>query len=94
MARTLEFDPEITLNKAMQYFWLHGYEAGNTRDLAGFMGISKGSFYDTYGSKKAVYLAALNSYLEQEYEQLAQMLQTTLATGDLLPALFDNVSHR
>ena len=30
----------------------------------------------------------LNSYLEQEYKQLAQMLHTTPATGDLLPALF------
>jgi TetR/AcrR family transcriptional repressor of nem operon len=94
MARTLEFDPDLALSKAMEYFWLHGYDAGNMRDLAGFMGISKGSFYNTYGSKKEVYLAALNNYLEQEYQLLAQMLLETPAPDQLLPALFANVTER
>ncbi len=94
MARTLEFDPEAALNRAMEYFWLHGYDAGNMRDLATFMGISKGSFYNTYGSKKAVYLAALNSYLEGEYQLLAQMLSETPPADDLLPALFANATDR
>lgn len=94
MARTLEFDPELALSRAMEYFWLHGYDAANMRDLASFMGISKGSFYNTYGSKKDVYLAALNSYLEQEYRLLAQMLVETPPVDELLPALFANVSER
>ncbi|UCG23256.1 MAG: TetR/AcrR family transcriptional regulator [Chloroflexota bacterium] len=94
MARTLEFDPEAALNKAMEYFWLHGYDAGNMRDLASFMGISKGSFYNTYGSKKEVYLAALNSYLEGDYQLLAQMLAQTPPAAELLPALFANVTAR
>ena len=94
MARTLEFDPEAALNKATEYFWLHGYDAGNMRDLAAFMGISKGSFYNTYGSKMEVYLAALDSYLEQEYQLLAQMLASTPPVDELLPALFANVTER
>lgn len=94
MARTLEFDPEAALNRAMEYFWLHGYNGGNIRELAGFMGISKGSFYNTYGSKHDVYLAALNSYLEQEYDLLAQMLVGTPPADQLLPALFANVGER
>jgi TetR/AcrR family transcriptional repressor of nem operon len=94
MARTLEFDPELALTKAMEYFWLHGYDAGNMRELASFMGISKGSFYNTYGSKKEVYLAALNSYLEQEYDLLAKMLATAPPVDELLPALFANVTAR
>ena len=93
MARTLEFDPDLALDKAMEYFWLHGYDAGNMRDLANFMGISKGSFYNTYGSKKDVYLAALNSYLEQEFHVLSQMLVGTPPVDQLLPALFDSVSE-
>ena len=94
MARTLEFDPELALSKAMEYFWLHGYDAGNMRDLASFMGISKGSFYNTYGSKKDVYLAALNSYMAQDYQLLAQILSETPPVDELLPALFANVSER
>jgi TetR/AcrR family transcriptional repressor of nem operon len=78
----------------MTYFWQHGYDAGNMRDLARFMGISKSSFYNTYGSKKEVYLAVLNSYLEQDYQQLAETLAGTPPKDELLKALFASVSER
>ena len=51
MPRTLEFNPDHALQKAMTYFWQHGYEATHMRDLADYMGISKSSFYNTYGDK-------------------------------------------
>jgi TetR/AcrR family transcriptional repressor of nem operon len=94
MARTLEFDPDRALSRAMDYFWLHGYEATHIRDLAEYMGISKSSFYNTYGDKHKVYIVALSNYLEQEYFLLEGLLETNSPPDQLLPALFSNVSDR
>ena len=94
MPRTLEFNPDHALQKAMTYFWRHGYEGTHMRDLADYMGISKSSFYNTYGDKHQVYISALNSYLEQEYAELNRLLESDPPPDVLLPALFFNVSAR
>ena len=94
MPRTLEFNPDDALQKAVTYFWQHGYEGTHMRDLADYMGISKSSFYNTYGDKHQVYISALNAYLEQEYAELKKLLQTDPPPDVLLPALFFNVSAR
>lgn len=94
MPRSLEFDPDLALNRAMTYFWRHGYEGTHMRDLADYMGISKSSFYNTYGDKHQVYISALNAYLDQEYAELNNLLETNPPPDVLLPALFFNVSAR
>jgi TetR/AcrR family transcriptional repressor of nem operon len=94
MARTLEFDPDRALSRAMDYFWLHGYEASHIRDLAEYMGISKSSFYNTYGDKHRVYIVALSKYLEQEYLLLERLLEPNPPPDQLLPTLFSEVSER
>jgi len=58
-----QFDIETALEKAGETFWTNGYQATSMRDLMNVMGIQKGSFYDTYGSKKEAYLMALDQYI-------------------------------
>ena len=62
MARTKEFRPEEALDAAVQLFWCRGYEATSMRDLLDGMGIGRGSFYDTFGDKHALFLAALDRF--------------------------------
>jgi TetR/AcrR family transcriptional repressor of nem operon len=62
MARTLEFDVENALGKAMQLFWKSGYAGTSLRDLLKSMGIGEGSFYNTLKSKKHAYLESLKRY--------------------------------
>ncbi len=62
MARRKEFDPDKALEKAMRLFWLRGYEETSIQDLCDHMGIKKGSLYDTFGSKRSLFLASLDRY--------------------------------
>lgn len=72
-----QFDVDETLEKAGQAFWSEGYEATSMSDLLEAMGIQKGSFYNTYGSKYEVYLRSLEQYASTRLADLEQ-----LTTGD------------
>ncbi|MFI8849914.1 TetR/AcrR family transcriptional regulator [Streptomyces sp. 891-h] len=63
MARTKEFDPDAALDAAMRLFWRKGYEGTSTSDLTNELGIARASLYGTFGSKHALYLAALDRFL-------------------------------
>ncbi|VAX00052.1 Transcriptional regulator, AcrR family [hydrothermal vent metagenome] len=78
MARKIEFDRDEVLDKAMNLFWAKGYEATSLTELEQGLGINKFSIYNTFGNKRALYLASLARYEEQMFSQLL----TTLA-GDV-----------
>lgn len=75
MARTKEFNPEEALEAAMELFWRRGYEATSMRDLLEGMGIGRGSFYDTFGDKRALFLAALDRFEESRTTWAIEVLQ-------------------
>ncbi|HEX6345001.1 TetR/AcrR family transcriptional regulator [Umezawaea sp.] len=62
MARTREFDTEAVVSRAMDLFWLRGYEATSVRDLTRHLGIGQGSLYAAFGDKDGLYRAALEHY--------------------------------
>ena len=62
MARPREFSKDEALEKAMQEFWAKGYRATSLSDLTRAMGLSKSSFYDAFGSKRALFLSAIDHY--------------------------------
>jgi len=64
MARPREFDETEALDRAMVVFWKKGYQNTSLDDLLDAMGIQRGSFYNTFGSKKETYLRALDRYIE------------------------------
>src|SRR5437764_9444732 len=65
MGRPREFDENIALDRAVNRFWERGFEATSVRDLAAEMGISCTSLYNAFGDKRAVFLAALERYLDR-----------------------------
>lgn len=62
MARIKAFDPDEALERSMQAFWAHGYEATSTQDLERALGINRSSMYATFGSKSELYAKALERY--------------------------------
>ena len=62
MARPKEFQHDVVLDRAMRAFWSRGYEATSIQHLVDRMGIQRGSLYDTFGDKRALFFAAIDRY--------------------------------
>jgi TetR/AcrR family transcriptional regulator, transcriptional repressor for nem operon len=78
MARPREFDETAALDAAVACFWQRGYEATSVRDLAGKMGISAPSLYNAYGDKHALFVQALERYLDRSMRARIRRLEESL----------------
>ena len=76
MSRKKEFDPDQVVEKAIQIFWDRGYENTSMQDLLTFLGIGRGSFYDTFSSKHHLFLLALKGYSREQLQGLKALLET------------------
>jgi len=88
MARPREFDTDDVLEKAMQAFWSGGYEATSLAELTRAMGISKSSFYETFGSKRELFLATIERYGETAAERTVGVLETSAWAKGAITAVF------
>jgi TetR/AcrR family transcriptional repressor of nem operon len=70
MTRQREFDRELVLQRAMDHFWEHGYEATSLRDLLDAMQIGRQSLYDTFGDKHTLFLTCLEHYRQMAVRTL------------------------
>lgn len=60
--RPAGFVREQAIDAAMHVFWKHGFPSVSTSDLAAAMSIQRSSFYNSFGSRVAVFLEALRRY--------------------------------
>jgi len=78
MAGVRQFDEQEVIAVALDVFWRKGLHDATMQDLAAATGIQRGSLYNAYGDKEAIFLRAFDRYA-------AQFLQTAanaLAQGD------------
>lgn len=78
MARPREFDETAALEAALGCFWDRGYEATSVRDLAESMGLSAPSLYNAYGDKRALFVQALEHYLDHSMRERIERLERSL----------------
>ena len=62
--RNKEFKHDVALKKAMHLFWQKGYENTSLKELLKEMGILNGSFYNSFGNKKSLFIDILKFYDE------------------------------
>ncbi len=72
MARNIEFNEELAIQKAMQVFWKKGYNATSLRDLTDAMQINSSSLYNTIGDKQELFVRCVQHYTnlrKQDWEK-------------------------
>ncbi|PKO40546.1 MAG: TetR/AcrR family transcriptional regulator [Betaproteobacteria bacterium HGW-Betaproteobacteria-3] len=65
LGRPIEFNPDHVVNAAMQAFWSKGYEATSLTDLLAATGLSKSSFYQSFGGKQQMFGRCITTYVDQ-----------------------------
>ncbi|WP_067483280.1 TetR/AcrR family transcriptional regulator [Actinomadura hibisca] len=75
MGRPKQFDPDTAVEQAMQVFWSKGYAATTPQDLVDALGIGKGSLYNAFGSKHALFERALQRYRDSQAIALIHVLE-------------------
>jgi TetR/AcrR family transcriptional regulator, transcriptional repressor for nem operon len=86
--RPREFDHDDVLRIAFEQFWRKGVRGTSLSDIARDAGVQRGSLYNAFGSKEALFLCAYERYAG-EY---LRALQRALGSGTLrkrLTAFFD-----
>jgi len=64
MPRNKTYSDDLVLEKAMNVFWVHGYESTSVRLLEKEMGINQFSIYSSFNNKKNLFVNALRKYRE------------------------------
>jgi len=69
VGRPREFDEGAALEAAMDAFWQKGYEATSMADLCSCTGLHKGSLYQAFGDKHALFMRSLHHYADTEFKE-------------------------
>jgi len=77
MGRPRLFDLDSAIGSALEVFWKHGYAATTPAELLDAIGVGKGSFYNAFESKHAVFEQALERYGDDRVTGLARALSGT-----------------
>lgn len=83
-----QFDIEEALERAKETFWAQGYEATSMDLLLKRMGINRGSFYDTFQSKRDVLIKALRQYDARNRISLLRAVAEGKSPREAIAAVF------
>lgn len=84
MARNIEFDEDIAIQKAMAVFWKNGFGGTTIRDLTEAMDINSSSLYNTIGDKHQLFVKCISNYTQKGWLQQVYILNLNLLYKRLL----------
>lgn len=65
MARPQLFDRQTVLSQALEVFWQKGYDGASIQDLVDATGLNRGSLYNSFGDKDALFAEVMKLYRSQ-----------------------------
>lgn len=65
MPRTPEFDADVVMSAALETFWARGYNRSSMQILLDATGLNRGSLYNSFGDKEALFRSCLDLYFER-----------------------------
>ena len=71
----------LALLAARDLFWRHGYDGTGIRQLEEGLGIGRKSLYDTFGSKRELFHAALERYGRTVIQRICDSLRDDARDG-------------
>jgi TetR/AcrR family transcriptional repressor of nem operon len=74
MGRPRQFDLDVAISAAMDLFWRKGYGATTPAELTDTLGIGRGSLYNAFESKHALFEQALRRYGDERVAGLTRTL--------------------
>lgn len=90
MGRPRQYDPDVALDAAQEAFWSRGYAATSMADLCAATGMKKGSLYQAFGDKRALFFAVLDRYLEGGLDWIETLEATP---GEQVPTVIADWFH-
>lgn len=85
--RPRQFEEDQVLDAAMRAFWAKGFEATSLKDLMDATGLHKGSLYQAFGDKHALFERALDNYLGEMRRHKSEILKTAVSPLDGIRAV-------
>jgi AcrR family transcriptional regulator len=91
MARTQGFDREVVVRAARTLFWRAGFEGASVPALEEATGLSRSSIYNTFGSKRGLFDAAVQSYLDEVIRPRLRPLKAESVAPEAVLTYFDGL---
>ncbi|MEM7215541.1 MAG: TetR/AcrR family transcriptional regulator [Pseudomonadota bacterium] len=93
MPRPIKFDREAAIEKALQIIWRDGYKAASVNALSDALGITRSSFYNSFGSRETLFKLVLDRYLTQIPEAELFLLTKDDPLSESLTRIIRNACH-
>jgi len=93
MARSKEFDTAAVLRKSMAIFGRYGYEGTTLQQLLDGLGIARQSLYDTYGTKRDLFLSAVKQYVNEKSDAVVSTLAQAASPKDAIASVFREAAN-
>jgi TetR/AcrR family transcriptional regulator, transcriptional repressor for nem operon len=91
MSGKKQFDYEGAIHQATLLFWARGYSNTSLRALLGIMKIGEGSFYNSFKSKRHLYLICLKHYHERVTRKRWEVFATEPSVRKAIRRFFEVV---
>ncbi len=85
------FDEEAAVEKAMQVFWGKGFEAASIADLIEGTGVNRGSLYNAFGGKQALFVRTLLKYDHDTRQAILAQLEALDDPKLAISQFFDRI---